>query len=74
MRIILQPYQSIREASATVGLSQTVLRRGCRDGTIPHIRSGRMYYVDIPALLDKLDLDQQKNNMKDNISWQNMMF
>lgn len=61
MRIILQPYQTIRATSITVGLPQHVLRRGCRDGTIPHIRSGRTYYIDVPALLDKLEAEQQEN-------------
>lgn len=59
MRIILQPYQTIRLASLTVGISPHALRRGCRDGSVPHIRSGRTYYVDVPALLDKLAADRQ---------------
>ena len=49
-----QPYQKIPEACRTTGLSQYMLRRGCRDGTVPHMRSGRTYYVNVPALLGKL--------------------
>lgn len=59
MRIILQPYQRVSAASRITGLSEHKLRRGCKDGTIPHIRSGGICYVDIPALWDKLDKEQQ---------------
>ena len=59
--VILQPYQSIRAASVVVNLSQSALRRGCRNGTIPHIRHNNRIYIDIPALLDKLDAEQQGN-------------
>lgn len=55
MRIITQPFQKIPEACRTTGLSQYLLRRGCRDGTVPHIRSGKTYYINVPALLDKLE-------------------
>ena len=47
MRIILQPYLSIRAASPVVNLSESVLRRGCRDGTIPHIRHNGRLYIDL---------------------------
>lgn len=54
IRIILQPYQRVAEACRITGLSQYRLRRGCRDGTVPHVRSGKTYYINVPALLDKL--------------------
>lgn len=57
MRIILQPYQSIRAASAVVNLSESALRRGCRNGKVPHIRRNGRIYVDMVALLDDLDAD-----------------
>lgn len=63
--IILKPYQKIPEACRTTGLSQYMLRRGCRDGTVPHIRSGRTYYVDVPALLDKLSAELSGNGRKE---------
>lgn len=47
-------FQTIREACETTGLSQFYLRRGCKDGTIPHVMSGQTYYIDVPAMLDKL--------------------
>lgn len=49
-----QPFQKIPEACRTTGLSQYYLRRGCREGSIPHLRSGSTIYVNIPALLRQL--------------------
>ena len=43
-------YQGIVDACRTTGLSQNYLRNGCKDGTIPHIRCGRVYMIDVPAL------------------------
>lgn len=51
---IKTPYQRIPEACKTTGLSQYFLRKGCRDGTIPHVKSGPVYYIDVPALLERL--------------------
>ena len=45
------PFASIREACTITGLSQCFLRKGCRNGTIPHIMCGTKYLIDIPALL-----------------------
>ena len=30
------------------------LRQGCRNGSIPCVRSGRTFYVNVPALLHQL--------------------
>ena len=51
------PFQKIRDACATTGLSQCYLRKGCKDGSIPHIKSGCTYYVNVPALLKKLEVE-----------------
>lgn len=48
------PYQKIPDACRCTGLSQYYLRKGCKDGTVLHIRSGTVYLVDVPALLEKL--------------------
>lgn len=48
------PFQKIADASRTTGLSQYFLRSGCKAGTIPHIKSGGVYYVNVPALLLQL--------------------
>lgn len=59
METMTKPFQKIKEACRTTGLSQHMLRHGCRDGTVPHVRSGRTYYVDVPALLKKISANQQ---------------
>lgn len=51
------PFQKIPAASRVTGLSQYFLRRGCRDGSIPHIMSGTVYLVNVPALLRKFNTD-----------------
>lgn len=48
------PFQKIADAATTTGLSQYFLRQGCKDGTVPHVRSGRVYLVNVPALLRQL--------------------
>lgn len=52
------PYQKIADACRSTGLSQYFLRKGCKDGTIPHVKSGRTYFVCVPAMLDKLEREQ----------------
>ena len=48
------PFQRIPAACRITGLSQSYLRAGCKEGTIPHVMSGGTYLVNIPALLRKL--------------------
>lgn len=55
---IVPPFQKIAEASKTTGLSQYYLRNGCRDGSVPHIKSGTVYLINVPALLKNLGADQ----------------
>lgn len=52
------PFQKITEACKTTGLSQYFLRQGCKDGTIPHVKSGGVYYINVPALLEALNEQQ----------------
>lgn len=58
MREIGHPFQKIPEACRTTGLSQYYLRKGCKDGSIPCVRSGGVYYINIPALLQKLGVTE----------------
>lgn len=51
------PFQKIPEAARTTGLSTYFLRRGVRDGSVPHVKSGTVYLVNIPALLRKLNAE-----------------
>lgn len=47
-------YQTIQETSRTTGLSQYYLRQGVKNGTIPHVNCGRKYYINVPAMLERL--------------------
>lgn len=53
-----RPFQKIKDACETTGLSQYYLRAGCKDGSIPHIKSGTTYFINIPALLKQLNAEQ----------------
>lgn len=57
----MTPFQKIPEACKTTGLSKYFLRNGCKDGTIPHVRSGQTYYIDVPALLKQLGVPPQND-------------
>ena len=45
------PFQKIEDAVRSTGLSAYFLRRGCREGSIPCVRSGRTIYVNVSQLL-----------------------
>lgn len=51
------PFQKIPDAARAVGVSQYYLRKGLKDGMIPHIKSGTVYLVNVPALLRKLEAE-----------------
>lgn len=51
------PFLKIKDACAAIGLSTYYLRNGCKDGTIPCVMSGNTYYVNMPALLKKLNAE-----------------
>ena len=67
----VKPFMKIKEACAVTGLSQIYLRRGVRDGTIPHIVSGPKnngkgtgtYYINMPALLKQLGVPLQGGDL-----------
>lgn len=50
------PFQTIPATCVITGLSQRYLRNGCKDGNVPHIKNGNTYYVNVPALLRKLEV------------------
>ncbi len=54
------PFQTIPQACKTTGLSMYFLRNGCRDGTIPHVKSGNTWYINIPALLRQLGATEEE--------------
>ena len=52
----MAPMQKIKEACKTTGLSQYYLRKGCKDGSVPCVKSGSTYYVNVPVLLENLGI------------------
>lgn len=52
------PFRKIKDAATATGLSQFYLRRGCQNGTVPHVKSGGVYYVNVPALLRQLGAEK----------------
>ena len=62
-KIVNPPFQKIEDAVRSTGLSGYFLRRGCRDGSIPCVRSGRTIYINVPALLQQYDqVNRAKNS------------
>lgn len=55
------PFQKFPQACKATGLSMYFLRKGCKDGTVPHIKSGSTYYVNVPALLRQLGVEDDRN-------------
>ena len=49
------PFQSINDAVRTTGLSSFYIRTGCKNNTVPHIRAGNTYLINVPLLLDQLN-------------------
>ena len=58
MKEVNPPFQKIPEACKTTGLSQHFLRAGCRDGSIPHVKSGTTYLINVPKLLRQLGVTE----------------
>lgn len=59
MKEITPPFQGIAQACKTTGLSMYFLRKGCKDGTVPHVKSGSTYKINVPALLRKLGVIEE---------------
>lgn len=49
------PFQTIKDAARTTGLSQFFLRNGVKDGTIPHIKSGSTYFINVPLFFEAMN-------------------
>jgi len=54
-----KPFQKIADASRTTGLSQYALRRGCKNGSLPHIRNGTSYLLNMRLLMEYLDVQSE---------------
>ena len=49
------PFQKIPLAARSTGLSQFYLRQGIKAGTVPYVKSGNAFLVNVPKLLESLD-------------------
>lgn len=49
------PFQSISGAAYRTGMSCAYIRQGCKAGTIPHIRVGTDYRINMPLWLAQLN-------------------
>ena len=48
-------FASIKDACRRTGLSQCFLRSGCKDGSVPCIKAGNKYMIDLVAFSRRLD-------------------
>jgi hypothetical protein len=48
-------FYSIKDAAIETGLSQYAIRNGVKDGTVPHIKRGEKYYINMPLFRRQLD-------------------
>lgn len=55
-----QVFKTIKAAAQETGLSACFIRQGCKNGTIPHICSGCKTYVNVPAMLQKLEAESRQ--------------
>lgn len=62
----MTPFQKIPDACKATGISQFALRRGCKDGSVPHIKTGTVYLIDVEALLEKLHGEAAANAQERN--------
>lgn len=54
------PFQTISAAARITGLAQCYIREGCKQKTIPHIRCGQEYRVNMPLWMEQLNAASAK--------------
>jgi len=53
--------QTVAQAAKTIGVSQYWLREGLKANTVPHIKSGSKYLVNIPATIAWINAESEAN-------------
>lgn len=48
-------------AAKVLGLAESTLRRWCSAGMVPHIKSGTVYYINMPLLLGLLGRESRRS-------------
>lgn len=54
------PFQPITRAAFLTGLSAGFVRKGVKTGTIPHIKVGSDYRVNMPLWLEQLNRQSER--------------
>ena len=54
------PFQTISAAARLTGLAQCFIRDGCKQNTIPHIRCGQEYRINMPLWMEQLNAESTK--------------
>ena len=54
------PFQTISGAARITGLAQCYIREGCKQKTIPHIRCGQEYRINMPLWMEQLNAESTK--------------
>ena len=57
-------FMTISETVAATGFSKRFIRTGIKNGTIPFIKSGNRFLINVPRLIE--DLDNQSMKRKTN--------
>jgi len=57
---MLKQFATIKEAASMTGLSVYYLRNGCRVGSVPAVKSGNRFLINVPKLLEKLDRESEE--------------
>ena len=55
-------FETIAAVSRITGLSQYSIRAGCRNRTIPHIKAGCKYLINVPSFLEQLNQQSRQKN------------
>ena len=53
--MVIRLFATIEQASKYTGLAQSYIRAGVKNGTIPHIKSGRKYLVNMLRFLEMIE-------------------
>ena len=48
-------FLSVRETARATGLGEAYIRRGLKQGTIPHLMTGKKVLVNVPMLVQRLE-------------------
>ena len=51
---------NIKDSAAYSGCSEYYIRNGIKNGTIPHIRSGNKYLINVPLWIEQLNEQSRK--------------